>query len=80
MAINVLNECYIKDESNAESILLNKLPEFGDLTCLQVAVIASDLAFVSHPCVQGLLTKIWYNKIMIETPKIMVSLYSKYKN
>ena len=75
MAINVLTDCYERDETKAELLLLNKVPVFGHLTSLQVAMSAEDLTFISHPCVQGLLTKIWYNKIMPDSPKYKVSIY-----
>ena len=37
-----------------------------------MAVSANDIKFVGHACSQSLLTKVWYNKIMHETPKINV--------
>jgi hypothetical protein len=72
MAIDVLSECHERDETKAEMVLLKKVSEFGYLTSLQIAMSAEDLTFISHPCVQGLLTKIWYNKIMPDTPKFQV--------
>jgi hypothetical protein len=50
------------------------LPEYGDLTCLQVAVSAYDLAFMSNLSTQGLLTKLWYKKILPTTTKLKVHL------
>jgi hypothetical protein len=79
MALSVLNDCYSKDEEKAELLLIKKVPQFGNLTSLQVAISANDQTFVSHPCVQGLLTKIWYNKIMTDTPKLQVSCFNLVK-
>ena len=73
MAVEVLNKCHEKDEEKAQSILLKKISEFGDLTTLQVAMSAEDQKFISQPCVQTLLTKIWYNKITSVTPKYKVN-------
>lgn len=72
MAISVLNDCYSRDETRAELLLIKEIPQFGNLTSLQVAASANDLTFMSQPCVQGLLTKLWYNKIMSDTPKPIV--------
>jgi hypothetical protein len=67
-----LSECYKSDEEKSQLLLIRQIPEFNNLTCLQVAVSADDLSFVSHPCTQGLLTKLWYNKILPDTANFPV--------
>ena len=56
-------------------LLLREIPEFGDSTPLEVAVLAEDKIFVSSPCCQSLLMKIWFGQISKDTPGINVKYY-----
>lgn len=68
----MLDDCYNADEEKAQLLLVREIEYFSNLTPLQVAVAANDLKFVAHPCTQGLLTKLWYNKIMPDTSRLSV--------
>lgn len=51
---------------------MRETPVFGNSTCLQIAQLANNLDFISHPSVQDLIVKIWYNKIPHEVGKLKV--------
>lgn len=72
MACNILQVCYENDANNTEITLTRKVPEFDNSTCIQAAVLAKDLDFISHPCFQTVLTRIWYNEIDPDINKIKV--------
>lgn len=54
-------------------LLLREIPEFGNSTPFEVAVLAEDKLFVSSPCCQSLLMKQWLGEISKDTPGINVN-------
>ncbi|XP_006898486.1 PREDICTED: transient receptor potential cation channel subfamily M member 2 [Elephantulus edwardii] len=65
-AIGVFTECYRKDEERAQKLLVRVSDAWGMTTCLQLALEAKDLKFVSHGGVQAFLTKVWWGKLCVE--------------
>ena len=73
----------IASESNSEYakiLLLRQVPEFGRATCLQVAKEGYNIHFLSCPCVQEFMEKIWYNKISpnFSIPRVRNILFFNY--
>lgn len=48
----VFTECYRKDEERAQKLLVRVSEAWGKTTCLQLALEAKDMKFVSHGGVQ----------------------------
>lgn len=63
MACDILQQCYEADKEKAEIALTRQIPEFDYCTSIQAALLAEDLTFVAHPCLQNVLIKIWYSNI-----------------
>lgn len=63
LALNILSLSYDDDVSKSENILVSEISEFGGITALQAAVSSQSLKIVGHSCVQGLLSRIWYNHL-----------------
>ena len=72
IALDVIQMCYETNQKDAKLLLMREIPQFGNLTCLQIAKIAQDISFMSHPCVQESLSTIWYSKILPDTGYIKV--------
>jgi hypothetical protein len=65
--------CYETNKKQAKLLLMREIPQLGNSTCLQIAKIANDIDFMSHPCVQECLVKIWYGKLQPDTGYLRVS-------
>ena len=58
--------CYKTNSKDAQILLMREIPQFGKTTCLQITKLAYNINFISHPCVQECLNKIWYNKLIVD--------------
>ncbi|XP_053929922.1 transient receptor potential cation channel subfamily M member 2 isoform X3 [Cuculus canorus] len=65
-AIDVFTDCYRKDEERAQKLLTRVSEAWGKTTCLQLALEAKNMNFVSHGGVQGFLTKVWWGKMCVD--------------
>ncbi|XP_029794679.1 transient receptor potential cation channel subfamily M member 2 isoform X3 [Suricata suricatta] len=65
-AIGVFTECYRKDEDRAQKLLTRVSEAWGKTTCLQLALEAKDMKFVSHGGVQAFLTKVWWGQLCVD--------------
>ncbi|OXB58661.1 hypothetical protein ASZ78_003628 [Callipepla squamata] len=65
-AIGVFTECYRKDEERAQKLLVRVSEAWGKTTCLQLALEAKNMNFVSHGGVQAFLTKVWWGKMCVD--------------
>ncbi|XP_067157599.1 transient receptor potential cation channel subfamily M member 2 [Apteryx mantelli] len=65
-AIGVFTECYRKDEERAQKLLTRVSEAWGKTTCLQLALEAKNMNFVSHGGVQAFLTKVWWGKMCVD--------------
>ncbi|KAM5275432.1 transient receptor potential cation channel subfamily M member 2 isoform 10-T14 [Hipposideros larvatus] len=65
-AIGVFTECYRKDEERAQKLLIRVSEAWGKTTCLQLALEAKDMKFMSHGGVQAFLTKVWWGELCVD--------------
>ncbi|KAK6180329.1 hypothetical protein SNE40_012504 [Patella caerulea] len=63
LAIGVLNSCYEKDENKAQDLLIRELPNWGETTCVLMAVQSDNKRFISQTACQTLLNSIWMGKL-----------------
>ncbi|XP_071824925.1 transient receptor potential cation channel subfamily M member-like 2 isoform X3 [Apostichopus japonicus] len=66
LAIGVLNECHDQEEDRTLIMMIRNLPNWGNTTCLTMAVQAENRKFIAQSSVQNLLTQIWLGKISDE--------------
>lgn len=52
LSTGVFTECYRKDEERAQKLLTRVSEAWGKTTCLQLALEAKDMKFVSHGGIQ----------------------------
>ncbi|ESO93554.1 hypothetical protein LOTGIDRAFT_161660 [Lottia gigantea] len=62
-AIGVLNSCYEKDEVKTQEILVRQLRNWGQTTCVIMAVQADNKRFISQTACQTLLNSIWMGNL-----------------
>uniref|UniRef100_A0A8D2KVZ5 Transient receptor potential cation channel subfamily M member 2 n=1 Tax=Varanus komodoensis TaxID=61221 RepID=A0A8D2KVZ5_VARKO len=62
----VFTECYRKDEERAQKLLIRVSDAWGKTTCLQLALEAKNMNFVSHGGIQAFLTKVWWGKLSVD--------------
>lgn len=72
MALDILETSSEENQDDAQLILLRQIPEFGNSNALQIAYTAEDKNFVSSPCYQLLLAKLWYGQIYLDAPTLNV--------
>ncbi|XP_053420329.1 transient receptor potential cation channel subfamily M member 2 isoform X2 [Nycticebus coucang] len=73
-AIGVFTECYRKDEERAQKLLIRVSEAWGKTTCLQLALEAKDMKFVSHGGIQAFLTKVWWGQLCVDNGLWRVAL------
>jgi transient receptor potential cation channel subfamily M protein 2 len=59
----VLSECYSTDEKKAQDLLVREQTNWGDTTCMLIAVKADNKVFISQTACQSLLNSIWMGKL-----------------
>uniref|UniRef100_A0A8C4YLQ5 Transient receptor potential cation channel subfamily M member 2 n=1 Tax=Gopherus evgoodei TaxID=1825980 RepID=A0A8C4YLQ5_9SAUR len=64
--LGVFTECYRKDEERAQKLLIRVSEAWGKTTCLQLALEAKNMNFVSHGGIQAFLTKVWWGKLCVD--------------
>ncbi|XP_078514884.1 transient receptor potential cation channel subfamily M member 2-like [Lissotriton helveticus] len=69
-AAGVFSECSRKNEARAEQLLTRVSSSWGNTTCLQLALNAEAMSFMSNGGVQMFLTKIWWGKLAIDNALI----------
>ncbi len=72
MAFKALDISDQMNEVNTQYLLIKRIREYSGITCLQIAVSANCIEFLSHKACQNLLVKIWYNKVLPDTSKLNV--------
>ena len=66
-ATGVLQECYEENEALSRVLLVKELETFGNLTALDLAVMAEDQNFIAHTSCQELLTRLWMGTMAMNT-------------
>uniref|UniRef100_A0A7E4V9N2 LSDAT_euk domain-containing protein n=1 Tax=Panagrellus redivivus TaxID=6233 RepID=A0A7E4V9N2_PANRE len=59
-SFDLLNHCYQQDENLTMRMLTAELPNWGNQTCMSLAVIANNKQLLTHPCCQVLLAELWH--------------------
>jgi len=81
LAVAVVNECSIQNEQYTLSLLSRKVGNWGDMSCLELAVGTGNKYFISHRASQTLLKTIWMGKLSFENSTAKVSnVQCKYFN
>ena len=62
LAKDVLGECFSSDKRNTEELLVRKLSNWGDVTCMVIATNAYNQDFISLPACQSLIDHAWDGK------------------
>ncbi|XP_051695884.2 transient receptor potential cation channel subfamily M member 2 isoform X1 [Oryctolagus cuniculus] len=65
-AVGVFTECYRKEEKSAQKLLTRVSEAWGKTTCLQLALEAKDMKFMSHGGTQAFLTKVWWGQLCVD--------------
>ncbi|KAK3579276.1 hypothetical protein CHS0354_033354 [Potamilus streckersoni] len=68
LAIGVLNKCYSADEKTAHDLLIQKLFQWGETSCVLIAVEENNKEFISEPACQDLFDNVWMGKMTKENP------------
>ncbi|XP_052253945.1 transient receptor potential cation channel subfamily M member-like 2 isoform X3 [Dreissena polymorpha] len=66
LAVGVLSECHTTDEHKAQDLLIRELSNWGDTTCMLIAVKADNKEFISQTACQSLLNSIWHGRLAQE--------------
>ena len=75
IACDILDEAYQKDPAKAELTLIRQIHEYDNCTTIQTAINSDDLNLIASPCLQNVLVKIWYNKIIPDIHRQNVDKY-----
>ena len=66
-----MNEAFQADERVAGDLITHNLKNWGNQTCLSLAVLSHLLEFVAHPCCQLLLTEKWTDALQFTGSQIL---------
>ncbi|KAK3607930.1 hypothetical protein CHS0354_006523 [Potamilus streckersoni] len=59
LAIQVAQECHEEDEKKTQDMLIRRMKQWGNTTCIEIAVNAHDKGFISQQVCLDLFDKIW---------------------
>ena len=77
MAIDLLSLCYTEDRRRTSLLLVRKLPDWGNVTCLDLAAAGRNKQFIAHVGVQNLLSQLWMGRLSRYTGLCKVNLTSR---
>ena len=63
----MLNETFSQNETLSQTLLVREMDHFDQMTCLELAVLASDRSFIGHTACQTLLTRLWMGAMAMNT-------------
>uniref|UniRef100_A0A1I8BFI2 LSDAT_euk domain-containing protein n=1 Tax=Meloidogyne hapla TaxID=6305 RepID=A0A1I8BFI2_MELHA len=66
-SLELLNHCHEQDQRMTMRLLSAELPNWGQQTCLSLAVIANNKRFLAHPCCQILLAELWHGGVRLRS-------------
>jgi transient receptor potential cation channel subfamily M protein 3 len=78
LSLELLDQCYHEDELKTLQLLTYELANWGEQTCLSLAVIANNKEFLSHPCCQIVLSDLWHGGLRIRRHsnlKVLIGLF-----
>ena len=67
ISTQLLNQCCLSNEVFSSKLLTYELNNWGDTTCLSLAVSSGHEAFVAHSCCQELLSDMWSGAMSFRT-------------
>jgi transient receptor potential cation channel subfamily M protein 3 len=67
LSLELLDCCYKHDDAQTLQLLTYELSYWGSETCLSLAVIVNNKAFLAHPCCQILLADLWHGGLRIRS-------------
>ena len=59
LAVDILDKFHESNPSECKQAVIRPVPEFDNVTWLQLAIMADSKLFVAKPVVQDVLTDIW---------------------
>uniref|UniRef100_A0A914VNG0 Uncharacterized protein n=1 Tax=Plectus sambesii TaxID=2011161 RepID=A0A914VNG0_9BILA len=71
LSLELLEHCYQQDDDQTLQLLTYELRNWGNHTCLSLAVIANNKDFLAHPCCQILLADLWHGGLRIRSQSNM---------
>uniref|UniRef100_A0A915BSL5 Transient receptor potential channel n=1 Tax=Parascaris univalens TaxID=6257 RepID=A0A915BSL5_PARUN len=60
LSLELLDHCYQHDDAQTLQLLTYELSNWGNETCLSLAVMVNNKQFLAHPCCQILLADLWH--------------------
>ncbi|XP_072020956.1 transient receptor potential cation channel subfamily M member-like 2 [Amphiura filiformis] len=60
LAIQIQDECYSRNKRLTSLLLIRPLPNWGNETCLSLAIAGNNQRFIANSGVQNLMREIWY--------------------
>ena len=75
-AIEFVRCSYSYDKHRTCELIIRQVKLYGDVTCLQMAIVADNKKFLHEDACQALLTNIWFDKIdpVQERTRLIVNL------
>ncbi|XP_071788349.1 transient receptor potential cation channel subfamily M member 5-like isoform X1 [Asterias amurensis] len=67
MAIDILSLCFAEDRRRTSTLLVRKMPDWGHVTCLNLAGAGRNKEFIAQDGVQNLLSEIWMGRLSRST-------------
>ncbi|KAE9547695.1 hypothetical protein FO519_009092, partial [Halicephalobus sp. NKZ332] len=67
LSLELLDTCYKHDDAQTLQLLTYELVYWSHKTCLSLAVIVNNKAFLAHPCCQILLADLWHGGLRIRS-------------
>ncbi|XP_025081227.1 transient receptor potential cation channel subfamily M member 2-like isoform X2 [Pomacea canaliculata] len=77
LAIGVLNKCYSVNEHRGQDLLIREMPNWGNATCVLIALQADNKRFISQTACQSLLNSIWMGSLSQDNSlwRILLSMF-----
>ncbi|VBB33429.1 unnamed protein product, partial [Acanthocheilonema viteae] len=67
LSLSLLEHCYHHDDAQTLQLLTYELINWGNETCLSVAVMVNNKQFLAHPCCQILLADLWHGGLRMRS-------------
>uniref|UniRef100_A0A0R3RIK4 LSDAT_euk domain-containing protein n=1 Tax=Elaeophora elaphi TaxID=1147741 RepID=A0A0R3RIK4_9BILA len=67
LSLSLLEHCYNYDDAQTLQLLTYELINWGNETCLSLAVMVNNKQFLAHPCCQILLADLWHGGLRMRS-------------
>ncbi|VDK52174.1 unnamed protein product [Anisakis simplex] len=67
LSLELLEHCYHHDDAQTLQLLTYELSNWGNETCLSLAVMVNNKQFLAHPCCQILLADLWHGGLRMRS-------------